>query len=39
MKLGAAKHDAGRAANLVRVSLPKVAATTASLEFQLVRAD
>jgi transposase len=37
MKLGAAKHDAGRAANLVRVSLPKEAATTASLEFQLDR--
>jgi len=37
MKLGAAKHDAGRAANLVKVSLPKEAATTASLEFQLDR--
>lgn len=37
MKLGAAKHDAGRAANLVKVSLPKAAATTASLEFQLDR--
>ena len=38
MKLGAAKHDAGRAANLVRVSLPKEVATTASLEFRLDRA-
>jgi transposase len=37
MKLGAAKHDAGRAANLVKVSLPKEAATTARLEFQLDR--
>jgi transposase len=37
MKLGAAKHDAGRAANLVKVSLPKEAATTASLEFRLDR--
>jgi transposase len=38
MKLGAARHDAGRAANLVKLSLPKQAATTASLEFQLDRA-
>jgi transposase len=38
MKLGAAKHDAGRAAGLVRVSIPKQAATTASLEFTLDRA-
>lgn len=38
MKLGAAKHDAGRAANLVTVSLPKEATTTASLEFRLDRA-
>ncbi|MFN9676167.1 MAG: IS1634 family transposase, partial [Betaproteobacteria bacterium] len=38
MKLGAAKHDAGRAANLVKVSLSKEAATTASLELQLDRA-
>jgi len=37
MKLGAARHDAGRTANLVRVSLPKESATTASLEFQLDR--
>jgi len=37
MKLGAAKHDAGRAANLVKVSMPKAVATTASLEFQLDR--
>lgn len=39
MKLGAARHDAGRAANLVKVSLSKEAATTtASLQFQLDRA-
>ena len=37
MKLGAAKHDAGRAASLVRVSIPKEASTTASLEFALDR--
>ena len=39
MKLGAAKHDAGRAAGLVQVSTPKQAATakTASLEFKLDR--
>lgn len=37
MKLGAAKHDAGRAANLVRVSTPAQAAKTASLEFRLDR--
>ena len=37
MKLGAAKHDAGRAANLVKVSWPKEASTTASLEFSLDR--
>jgi transposase len=39
MKLGAAKHDAGRTARLVRVSWPKdaAAATTASLEFSLDR--
>jgi len=37
MKLGAARHDAGRTANLVKVSLPKQASTTASLEFQLDR--
>jgi transposase len=37
MKLGAAKHDAGRAAGLVKVTLPKEATTTASLEFRLDR--
>jgi Transposase DDE domain len=38
MKLGAAKHDAGRAANLVTGSLPKKATTTVSVEFRLDRA-
>ena len=38
MKLGAAKHDAGRAANLVRVIIPKTRAKTASLQFKLDRA-
>jgi len=37
MKLGAAKHDAGRAAGLVKVTLPKEASSTASLEFSLDR--
>jgi transposase len=37
MKLGAAKHDAGRVASLVQVSVPKVASATASLEFKLDR--
>ena len=37
MKLGAAKHEAGRSASLVKVSIPKEAATTASLEFTLDR--
>jgi transposase len=37
MKLGAAKHDAGRAANLVKVSWPKEASNTASLDFSLDR--
>ena len=37
MKLGAAKHDAGRAAGLVKLTLPKQADTTASLEFSLDR--
>jgi transposase len=37
MKLGAAKHDAGRAASLVKLSWPKEASTTASLEFSLDR--
>jgi len=38
MKLGAAKHEAGRAAQLVQVTLPKASAKTASLEFRLDRA-
>ena len=38
MKLGAAKHEAGRAANLVQVTIPKTSAKTASLEFELDRA-
>jgi transposase len=38
MKLGAAKHEAGRAANLVQVTIPKASAKTASLEFKLDRA-
>ena len=37
MKLGAAKHDAGRAAGLVKVTWPKDAPGTASLEFSLDR--
>ena len=37
MKLGAAKHEAGRAAHLVKVFLPESSATTASLEFRLDR--
>jgi hypothetical protein len=37
MKLGAAKHEAGRAANLVRLTTPEVGAKTASLEFRLDR--
>jgi len=37
MKLGAAKHDAGRAAGLVKVTWPKEASCTASLEFSLDR--
>ena len=41
MKLGAAKHDAGRASGLVKVWIPKAAAmattTSASLEFKLDR--
>jgi transposase len=37
MKLGAAKHDAGRAAGLVQVTWPKDASSTASLEFSLDR--
>ena len=40
MKLGAARHDAGRAANLVQVRVAKASAKTktASLEFELDRA-
>ena len=37
MKLGAAKHDAGRAASLVKVTWPKEASSTASMEFGLDR--
>lgn len=37
MKLGAARHEAGRASNLVSVSVPKSSAKTASLEFRLDR--
>ena len=37
MKLGAAKHEAGRAASLVQVSIPKAATTTVSLELRLDR--
>jgi transposase len=37
MKLGAAKHDAGRAASVVKVSGPKEVSSTASLEFSLDR--
>lgn len=37
MKLGAAKHEAGRAANLIKVEIPKGSATTAHLEFRLQR--
>ena len=39
MKLGAAKHEAGRAANLIKVHLPQASASkTASFEFELDRA-
>jgi transposase len=37
MKLGAARHEAGRAASLIHVTLPKASAKTASLEFSLDR--
>jgi transposase len=37
MKLGAAKHDAGRAASVVKVTWPRDATSTASLEFSLDR--
>jgi transposase len=38
MKLGAARHEAGRAARLVQVAIPKASAKMASLEFRLDRA-
>ena len=39
MKLGAAKHEAGRAANLIKVHLPQASiGKTASFEFELDRA-
>jgi len=38
MKLGAAKHEAGRAARLVHLTIPKASIRTASLEFKLDRA-
>ena len=38
MKLGAARHEAGRAAQLVHLTIPKAGAKTASLEFGLDRA-
>lgn len=37
MKLGAARQEAGRAAGLVKVTVPKSAAKTASLQFRLDR--
>ena len=37
MKLGAAKHEAGRAANLIVLEIQKDSATTASLKFRLLR--
>ena len=37
MKLGAAKHEAGRTANLIKVEIPRDSATTASFEFRLQR--
>jgi hypothetical protein len=37
MKLGAARHDAGRAANLIKIDIPKDRAPTASFEFRLQR--
>jgi hypothetical protein len=37
MKLGAAKHEAGRAANLIKVEIAKGSATTVRLEFRLQR--
>ena len=38
MKLGAARHEAGRAAQVVQVTLPKASVKKASLEFRLDRA-
>lgn len=38
MKLGAARHDAGRTAGLIKVTIPKASVKTASLEFRLDRA-
>jgi transposase len=38
MKLGAARHEAGRAASLIHVTLPQASVKTASLEFSLNRA-
>ena len=37
MKFGAAKHEAGRAANLVKIEILKGSATSARLEFKLQR--
>lgn len=37
MKLGAARHEAGRAANLIKVTIPKDNAITASFGFSLLR--
>jgi transposase len=37
MKLGAARQEAGRAAGLVKVTVPKSAAKTASLQFRIDR--
>jgi transposase len=38
MKLGAARHEAGRTANLVQVTIAKASVKTAKLEFRLDRA-
>lgn len=37
MKLGAAKHEAGRAANLIELNVPKAGTATTSFSFQLNR--
>ena len=37
MKLGAAKHEAGRAANLIELSVPKAGTAITSFSFQLNR--